>query len=536
MTFSRRRVSYSELLRTCRAGGVVEGHGRRMIDAEVIRRCCAGTRASEVDRRGMRLRNIHVAGPLDLAGADVDFALRFEGCVFDSAPNLENAQVSSLAIVGSPALPGLLANGLRVRGDLSLSRSVVTGAHPTTASTSKRAAIWLCESQIGGRLLCVDTTVDTAGDRAIQADRMQVGGTVRLLHGFTANAEVRMVGARIDGSLDLTGAHVAGPGGLALDLGEVQVGGSFFLIPVPATGRKPTIGGRIDLGNARVGGQVLIRDATIVAPSPVPVAGPYGSSRTTGSAINAPRLSVGGEFTLEGSCRVEGGTDVSLSDLGSFTVDGTCTLSAPGTVAVNLANADVRSRLVLPPGTVVDGEMLLVGLHVHGNMLLSGVRLSRARDGRLITGSGLTVDGDLRLARTTTTGGWVRFRGATVRGEVDATEATFDNAGGVTLSLYDCTIGVLSCSRAASGRPARYCSTGSQSGDGSTAGRAFSTAPFPPRAGRAATRSRRSPPPRAGACTSAGPRQRRASTSRTRPRRSSRTTRTGGRRGSSSPG
>jgi hypothetical protein len=37
---------------------------------------------------------------------------------------------------------------------------------------------------------------------------------VRLLHQFAAVGEIRLIGARIDGSLDLTGAHVksvAGP-------------------------------------------------------------------------------------------------------------------------------------------------------------------------------------------------------------------------------------------------------------------------------------------------------------------------------------
>nr|WP_221377295.1 hypothetical protein [Actinoplanes polyasparticus] len=173
-----RPVTYRELLRTSRLGGIVDGSGRRTIDAEVIRRCCT-TGAPQVDPRGIRLRGIRVLGQLDLAGTSVEFPLRFESCAFEAAPILENAQVSSLLIVDSPGLPGLLANGLQVRGDLDLSRSAVTGAHRTSASTSKRAAIWLCEANVGGRLLCVDTTITTAGERSLQADRMQVGSTVR---------------------------------------------------------------------------------------------------------------------------------------------------------------------------------------------------------------------------------------------------------------------------------------------------------------------------------------------------------------------
>ena len=42
--------------------------------------------------------------------------------------------------------------------------------------------------------------------------------------------EIRFLGARIGGSLDLTGAHLTDPlNGLALDLGDAQIGGSLFL-------------------------------------------------------------------------------------------------------------------------------------------------------------------------------------------------------------------------------------------------------------------------------------------------------------------
>jgi hypothetical protein len=431
---------YREFRRACRRGVVVDGHGRRCVDAEVIRRCCLAD-ASEVDPRGLRLRGLRIRGRLDLAGAAVGFPLRFEECTFEDALVFENAQVSTLVVTGAPALPGLLANGVLIRGDLNLSGSAVTGAHPTSASTSKRSAIWLCESQIGGRLLCVGTTIDTKGERALQADRMQVGGTVRLLHGFTANAEVRMVGARIDGSLDLTGAHLSSAGGLALDLGEARIGGSLFVIPQRYTYRAPVITGRIDLGNAHVDGQVLVRDAVVTGRSPVPTAEAYGPNRLSGTAINATRLTVGGDLTFEGDCRIHGGTDLSLSDLGSLTVDGACRLANPGQTTLNLANAELRSSLVMAPGAGVEGELRFNGMRLHGNLSLRGVRLSQPREGTLISGSGVTVDGDLRLERMEATGGAIRFRSATVKGTVDASGAVLENPDDVTLSLQQSTVG-----------------------------------------------------------------------------------------------
>jgi hypothetical protein len=223
-------VDEDELLYACRAGEVLDcadGSTRRSINTELLRRCCLEHR-DEVDARGVRLRNAAVVGVLDLAGVEVSFPLSFESCDFETALLLEGAQLHSLALTGCPRVPGLLANGLRVRRDIDLSRSVITGGHFTSASTSKRAAIWLCESEIGGRLLCVDTIIRADGERAMQADRMRVGGTVRLLHNFTAIGEIRLIGAQIDGSLDLTGASLEHPQGLALDLGDATIGGSVF--------------------------------------------------------------------------------------------------------------------------------------------------------------------------------------------------------------------------------------------------------------------------------------------------------------------
>ena len=163
-------------------------------DADLVRRFCVG-RAKDVDPRGIRLRRRVMTGTLDLTGVDIPFPLRFDECEFEQRRSCTARGSRSSAITGCPVLPGLLANGIAVQGDLDLSRPSFVGAHATSASTSRKAAIWLCESDIGGRLLCVDTTIDPDGERAIQADRMRVGGTVRLLHNFHAKGELRLVGA-----------------------------------------------------------------------------------------------------------------------------------------------------------------------------------------------------------------------------------------------------------------------------------------------------------------------------------------------------
>ena len=434
-------VVESEILAAARAGQVLDcadGSGRQIVDAVLIRRCCREWK-DQVDPRGLRLHRAVVAGCLDLAGMEVPFPLRFDECDFDSPPVADGAQLFELALTGCARLPGLLANGLRVRRDLDLSGSCITGGHTSSASTTQRAAIWLCESDIGGRLVCRNTVIRGEGGRSVQADRFHVGGGVRFLDQFTAYGEMRLLGARIDGSLDLTGAHVEARTGLALDLSDMVLGGSVFVIP-GAGGRRPVINGRIDLGSARVGGQILIRDATLNGSDVTPTGSGYSQTRAGGAAVSAPRLSVGAEVVLEGACHVTGGMDLSMSEMSRLVLGGDASLLAAGRTALDLTNAEFRSSMTLGRGAVIAGSVLLGGARIHGALSLGGATLSQPGDRSLVAASGVTVDGDLDLTGLRTSGGNLNFRSARLGGAVDATGVDLSNPGGYTLSLHQASV------------------------------------------------------------------------------------------------
>jgi hypothetical protein len=434
-------VGETELMAACAAGQVLDctaGGSRRPVEATLIRRCCDEL-AERMDRRGIKLRNAEVTGALDLSGLNVRFPLQFENCQFDGPLNAEGAQLYELGLLGCPKLPGLLANGLQVQRDLDLSRSHITGAMRTSASTSKRSAIWLCESQIGGRLLCVDTRIDGGGERSIQADRMRVSGNIRLIHQFTARGELRLIGARIAGSLDLTGACIESPmTGLALDLGEAVIEGSVFVID-DASGRRPLIHGRIDMGRARIGGQFLVRNSTLEATGGIPVGSAYSRARTGGTALSAPRLSVGAELTLEGDCQVIGGMDLSMSELSSASIGPGCSLQAPGHTALDLTNAELLSALTLGNTTTVEGTISLTGAHIRGRLTLSGAHLSAPEGKTLIAAQGAVVDGSTDLQNLHATGGRLRFSNTTL-GNVTAVGAQLVNPRGFSLSLHQATV------------------------------------------------------------------------------------------------
>ena len=432
-------IDEAELISSYQNGAVVDGSlgGRkRAVQADLLRGCCREFK-DQIDPRGLRLNNAVVVGCLDLAGLAVPFPLRFEECEFDSAPVLEGAEIFELSLTGCPRLPGLLGNGLRLRRDLNLSRSRVAGAHWTSASTSKPSAIWLCEAEIGGRLLCVNASIDGLGYRSIQADRIRVGGAVRLIDGFKSLGEVRLHGARIAGSLDLNGAQIESSNGPAIDLENATIQSSVFLIE-DSSGRQPNIRGRITMASARISARFLIRNATIGAHVNVQKGSIYERPASVGTAINAPRLSVGAEVTLAERCDVTGCINMSMGDMSSFSIGENCVLRAPGRTALDLTNTEIRALVRLDESASVEGTVRLAGAAIHGTLALHG-RMSQPEHRSLVGGGAMTVDGDVDLDGLRTNGGVVNLSSSRL-GSLSAGRAQLHNPGGYSLSLSQAVV------------------------------------------------------------------------------------------------
>ena len=432
-------IDEAELLSAARSGTVVDAAAdgrKRAVQAALLRRCCRELK-DQIDPHGLRLNNAIVVGCLDLAGLAVPFPLRFEGCEFDSAVVVEGADLFELSLTSCPRLPGLLGNGLRLRRDLNLSRSHIAGAHWTSGSTSKRSAVWLCEAEIGGRLLCVNATIDGQGGRSIQADRIHVGGAVRLIQQFRARGEMRLLGARIEGALDLGGAQFESVGGEAIDIADAVIKGSMFLVEDPA-GHRPAVHGRIHMGSVQIAGRLLIRNATLEAPESVPQDSGYARSRSSGACLSAPRLSVGAEVTFAEHCEVSGTIDMSMGDMSSISIGENCALRAPGHTALDLTNAEIRSLLRLDENAAVEGTIKLAGAVIHGTLALHG-QMSHPEHLSLVGGGAMTVDGDVYLDNLRTNGGLVTFRSARLGG-LSAARAQLFNPGGYSIRLSQAVV------------------------------------------------------------------------------------------------
>ena len=231
-----------------------------------------------------------------------------------------------------------------------------------------------------------------------------------------------------------------------MNLDDAIIGGSVFLIE-DTSGRRPLIRGRIDMSSARIGGQFLIRNATIEEPRVTPAGSGYAATRLNGTALSAPRLSVGAEMSMEGTCTVTGGMDLSMADMSSLFIGRGCSVQARGRTALDLTNSDFRSSLTVDERVAVEGIVRLAGAYVHGKLSLDGAVLSGAGDipgfpgmRTLLAAEGLKVDGDVLLRNLRATGGALRFRNAVLGGMVIASGARLTNPGGYTLNLHQATV------------------------------------------------------------------------------------------------
>ncbi|MEM8925992.1 MAG: hypothetical protein AAGD35_21005 [Actinomycetota bacterium] len=410
----------------------------------------------------IRLKQGRVTSALALADTAVARPVRFDDVVFEGPVDLSNARLATMRFNDCVLQGGLLANGVTVRGDLDLGGSVVNGRLSTSASVRRVAAVWLCEASIDGRLLGVGLRLEPTHDddgpptRALQGDRIRVLGNVRLIDGFESTGEIRLIGARIGGSLDLTDCTIRDRL-VALDLAEARIGGSLFVVPGPNGGRS-TIEGAVELTNASIEGRVAIERAHLKGPPTDPsdpvtpsYYRPYQPDQPV--ALRANGATVGGEFALVGSSisgsveitrvRIEGRADLTSSVI--HVVRG---------FALDARGGEFGGNLTLPARS---RSIRLTNAHIRGSMLgnLSSVtaspvgherqhqwsRIDNAEFEHALHGRGLRVDGDVYLNEARIEGGAIDLRLAQVLGDVGLRQATISNPGGHTVALSAADIG-----------------------------------------------------------------------------------------------
>ncbi|MET0236756.1 MAG: hypothetical protein ABW224_19050 [Kibdelosporangium sp.] len=280
----------------------------------------------------LQLTGAHLTNPdgnaLDGAGMVVDGNLLADakGGRFRASGRVSfvSARIGGDArFTGAELASPLDCDRIRVEGNIALDSGF-------TAPTQVR----LMDARVGGYLRLSGATLGSPaataeserGPVALFADGIELGGDLNARSGVIAGApdvrpliaygQVRLPGARIDGSASLSGARLHGPGLDVLFADRLQVGETFFLEGVRATGS-------IRLQDTRIG----------------------ASLNVTGSTFTEPRRRANGSRKPS--------LDLQFASIGHNLL---CSVDVTATGGVSARLAEVRHTVHLSKATIGDGR------------------------------------------------------------------------------------------------------------------------------------------------------------------------------------
>ncbi|WP_406641648.1 hypothetical protein [Amycolatopsis sp. WGS_07] len=228
-----------------------------LLRAEVLRDLLLG-RHGDLDPRGILLARVRITGELNLDGATATAGMMLLNCVFDESVLARQATLPHLYLIGG-LVPSLQASRVRIEGDLHLSDGVrITGGTPD-------GAIRLIGARIGGSLLCREAEITNPDGLALEASSADLGSGLYLHRG------TRISGSSIDGALHLNGARIGGPlecqsvriandRGPAIEADTLTVGRSMLIRDTELTGTGEI--GAVRLQGAQIGGQLEFSSTT----------------------------------------------------------------------------------------------------------------------------------------------------------------------------------------------------------------------------------------------------------------------------------
>jgi hypothetical protein len=268
----------------------------REVSADLLRWLCADRIAREfVDPKGIQVMGAKITGVLDLSYLTIPFRLALWNCRLTNGVELLSTEIPELALRGS-WLRSLVADRLAVSGTVFLS----DGFHAD-------GQVRLLGARIGGNLDCGNATFknpsqpgEPGSGKALNADRVSVNGAVLLNGKFRAEGEVSLPDARIGGDLDCAnGTFFNSPqkgtnaGGPALGFDRAVVNGSVFL----RNGFSAE--GEVRFVGAQIGNSLDCFSGTFRNPAQPEIS-------SSGRALNAHRVVVKGDVYLRECFCAEG--------------------------------------------------------------------------------------------------------------------------------------------------------------------------------------------------------------------------------------
>ncbi len=218
----------------------LEERAKRTIRAGLVRfLALGGGDATPVHEKGVRIRGAFIDGDLDLEGCTLEGNLELENCELSGTLTLRNARTRNISLEGTRCRD-IKADAVEVSGAFLMRQGFVASG-PVRLLGAKIDSTLECD---GGRF----EGSDSDGDGLI-CDRIEVGGSIFLHQGFVAKGAVRLLGAKISGNLSCDNGRFEGQDkdGNVLACALAKIGGGVYMrAGFVAAGTVLLIGAAID--------------------------------------------------------------------------------------------------------------------------------------------------------------------------------------------------------------------------------------------------------------------------------------------------
>lgn len=251
--FQPLKPAEQKLLEACRQGEFADVSDKRpeaandnnTVRADFLRfLALGGDEQAPLHEHGVELEGAWVEGVLDLQGVRIPHSLVLHRCHFSEVPLLRDSHIHGTLVLEGSHVNGFEADRMVCEGDVFL-----------RGGFTANGEVRLLGAQIGGNLECDGAKLDGKDGDALSFDGAVIKGGVFLRNGFT-HGEVRLRDAQIGGSFDCGGARLESKKGYALVCDGVAIKGDVFLRG------GFTANGTVSLMGAQIGGSLYCSGGT----------------------------------------------------------------------------------------------------------------------------------------------------------------------------------------------------------------------------------------------------------------------------------
>ncbi len=382
-----------------------------LTDARLARLSLRDSRIGEIRARGLR-----IDGSLDIAGVAplADHAwIDAHAAVIDGDLLARGA---SLRI--PPARAGVAHRDARYA--LRLSGAAIRGSLDLLGEFTAIGGVALDTAHVTGDVVARGARIGAGEGDAIGAQAARFDGVVIMGDGFVAAGVIWLMGARIAGTLDMNGARLVNRAddgnGVVLAADTAEIGGSVLLR------NGFTAEGAISMRGTRIGNSLECDGASLTNPTEdgggIALAADHAV--IAGAVLLRNGFSSRGTISLIGA-RIGGNLECDGANLTNATANGTG-------VALAAENAAIGGAVLLRHGFVARGGVSLLGATIDSNVECCGASLENwpetgSRETLRLTN--VEIAGDVLLNTGFTSLGYVSLWGTKVGRDLDCSTATF---------------------------------------------------------------------------------------------------------------